>query len=247
MLFEYRAYTLRPGNEDAFWDAQQMRGLDPVKRPIMARVVGYFATRTGPVDQIVHLWRYDSYEDWYTRLYSGYGDPAAEPYYRKVRALMVAQESRFLAPAPIPELTPLWGGGNDWRTGDAPIADLAKTPDLLVEQTTHQLTPGSMPAFWAAYRDKGLRAGAKALDGMLGCFSTLVGQQHQVTQFRMHESAAGWAAADKMLRNDEAWRDFLEAVKPLTMSYDTKLMRPAALAAISPLFANAPGRPALAQ
>jgi hypothetical protein len=65
MLFEYRAYTLRPGNEDAFWDAQLMRGLDPVKRPIMARVVGYFATRTGPVDQIVHLWRFDSYEDWY--------------------------------------------------------------------------------------------------------------------------------------------------------------------------------------
>jgi hypothetical protein len=63
----------------------------------------------------------------------------------------------------------------------------------------------------------------------------------------MHESAAGWAAADEMLRNDEAWRDFLEAVKPLTVSYDTKLMRPTPLAAMSPLFASVPGRPALAQ
>lgn len=242
MLFEYRAYTLRPGNEYAFWDAQLMRGLDPQRRPIMARVVGYFATRTGPVDQIVHLWRFDSYDDWYTRLYSGYGDPANEPYYRKVRALMLAQENRFLAPAPVAELTPLWGNGNDWRTGGAPVADLASMPDLVIEQTVHQLAPGSMPAFWQAYREKGVRAGAAALDGLLGCFSTLVGQQHQVTQFRMHASAAAWAASAEALRRNVDWAAFLDAVKPLTVGYDSRLMRPSPIAAMSPLFASVPPR-----
>jgi hypothetical protein len=37
--------------------------------------------------------------------------------------------------------------------------------------------------------------------------------------------------------------DFLEAVKPLTASHDSTLMRPAPLAAMSPLFSNVPARP----
>jgi hypothetical protein len=70
----------------------------------------------------------------------------------------------------------------------------------------------------------------------------LVGRQHQVTQFRIHKSAADWAVADETLRHDQAWRDFLEAVKPLIASYDSTLMRPAPLAPMSPLFSNVPAR-----
>ncbi len=54
MLIEHRAYTLRPGNLDAFMQAQLDRGFELVGA-IMERLIGYFVVRSGPEDQIVHL------------------------------------------------------------------------------------------------------------------------------------------------------------------------------------------------
>ena len=119
MLLERRAYTLRPGAAEDFWKAQLVRGVTEEARPIMGRVIGWFEAASGPNTQIIHLWRYDSFEDWYSRLYSKRS--GAAEYYQLVRPLMLAQENRFMLPAPIPELTPYWGNGNDWLPGGPAI------------------------------------------------------------------------------------------------------------------------------
>lgn len=237
MLFEHRAYTLKPGATNAFWQAQVDRGFDLVK-PILDRSVGYFSACSGPVDQVVHLYRYDSYEDWTTRLHGLYAVAALEPYFKTVRALMVAQENKFLAPAPLIELTPIWGAGNDWLPGQGrpAVATSASGPDAVVEETTAILFPGALPLYWAAYREHGLGTPALGTESLLACFVSVVGRLHQVIHYRRYRSYAERQAFIAERDQDSHWQAFQRAIGPLVASNESKLLRPAPIPLMSPLF-----------
>lgn len=240
MLIEHRAYTLKPGNLERFYALQQERGFELV-RPIMERLIGYFTVQAGPLDQIVHIYRFDSYDDWTRRLHGLYGVTALEPYFKNVRPLMLAQENRFLVPAPITALTPLWGNGNDWLPGAKLAVDAAATPELVIEEATLVMVPGSLPVYWNAFREHGLAAratGGEALatQHLLGCFYTLVGRQHQVTHYRAYPSLAACRAHRQALADDPSWRTFMQTVAAMTASNEVKLMVPAPIAAMAPLF-----------
>jgi hypothetical protein len=62
MLFERRAYTLRPGTLDTFWGLQRKWNTPTNFRPLLERNIGYFSTTAGPAERIVHLYRRDSYD-----------------------------------------------------------------------------------------------------------------------------------------------------------------------------------------
>ena len=100
MLFEQRMYTLASESADRFWELQYERGFELV-RPIMERLVGYFSTRIGSNDVIVHWWRYDSFEDWRQRLHGLYEVDGLLPSFKKVRAILSAQENKFLHHSPF--------------------------------------------------------------------------------------------------------------------------------------------------
>jgi NIPSNAP len=239
MLIEHRAYTLRPGNLDAFLTAQTVRGFERV-RPIMECLIGYFVTQGGPETQIVHLYNFASYDDWTRRLHGLYGIKELEPYFKTVRPLMLAQENKFLVPAPIAELTPRWGNGNNWLPADGPILGrLGKATSNLVEESTLILTPGALVAYWQAYREQGLQAGSLATANLLGCFYCLVGRQHQVVHYRAYADYPALRSHRDALAANASWQAFQRVVAPLVMSAETKIMEPAPLAPMSPLFAGA--------
>lgn len=240
MLFEQRTYTLQPGNTDAFWAAQQARGFDLV-RPILERLVGYFRTKGGAREQVIHLYCFDDYHDWVERLHGLYGVPELEPYFRTVRPLMLAQENEFLAPAPLTELCPHWGDGR----GKAVRAALgASAPalggDIVIEQVTAQLLPGGLPAYWEGWRRHGLRCGAPATARLLGVFSTLVGAQHKITSYRWHRDLRQHDEHAAALAACQPWQRFLESIQDVVVRYETRLLAPAPLAPMSPLFAHRP-------
>ncbi|CAG9167562.1 hypothetical protein LMG23992_00840 [Cupriavidus laharis] len=243
MLFEQRIYTLVPGALDAFWQAQQDRGFELVQ-PILDRLVGYFSAESGPGDQVVHLYRYDSYDDWVKRLHGLYGVAALEPYFTRVRSLMLAQENKFLALAPLPELAPCWSGGNDWHPADGPIFPLAQGEaaamrDVVLDETTTVLRPGSLPAYWQAYREHGLHCRVESAGGLLGCFVSLVGRQHQVVHYRWHPDFAEREAFRCARLCDDNWQAFLAAIAPLVVCNARKVLRPAPIAELSPAFVRA--------
>lgn len=236
MLIEHRAYTLKPGNLDAFLQAQVTRGFDLVK-PIMERLIGYFITHGGPDTQVVHLYNFDSYEDWTRRLHGLYGVKGLEPYFGTVRPLMIAQENKFLAPAPITALTPRWGNGNSWLPAHGPILGrLGKPATTIIEESTLILCPGALPLYWQAYREHGLAAGGLATDSLVACFYTLVGRQHQVVHYRAYQDYAALRAHRDAAAANASWRAMQRAVAPFVAQADTKIMEPAPIAAMSPLF-----------
>jgi hypothetical protein len=237
MLFEHRAYTLKPGSTSAFWQAQTDRGFSLVQ-PIQERLVGYFHACSGPVDQVVHLYRYDSFDDWTKRLHGLYAVAALEPYFRTVRALMVAQENKFLSAAPIAELTPIWGEGRDWLPGDArpPVAKAGVHADAVVEESTTTLLPGTMPSYWQAYRELGLGPAALGTRSLLGTFVSVVGRLHQVVTYRRFRSYAERQAFGAERERDPQWKALQRAIDPCVASNEAKLLKPAPIAELSPLF-----------
>ena len=68
MLFERRAYTLRPGCEEAYWALQRQWNKPSAFRPLLERSVGFFAVAAGDAERIVHLYRWDDYDDAKRRL-----------------------------------------------------------------------------------------------------------------------------------------------------------------------------------
>ena len=103
MIFERRRYTLRPGQYDEFIRLQHERGFDGPFARVVERVIGYFISVSGPVEQIVHLYRYDDFDDWIDRLHGLYGIPEMEPYFTGARAILAEQDVEFFRHAPIDE------------------------------------------------------------------------------------------------------------------------------------------------
>jgi len=238
MLFERRNYTLKPGATPAFWQAQEDRGWELV-RPIQERLIGYFSNLSGPVDQVTHLYRYDSYEDWKRRLHGLYAVPELEPYFQTVRGLMTAQENAFYVPAPVVALNPLWGGGADWQP-DQPLPRLAEaSPRSLVQECCIALLPGAQPRYWQAWNELACDTGGAAILGrgsLIACLVSQVGQQHQVLVYRHFADLAAREQLDAARQSHPIWRRFMSAVAPLIATQTSRWLRPGPLPQLAPLF-----------
>jgi hypothetical protein len=63
-------------------------------------MVGYFMTEIGPLNQVVHMWGYDSLDQRTERRAALGADPAWQAYVAKIRPLIITQESKILLPMP---------------------------------------------------------------------------------------------------------------------------------------------------
>ncbi|NKB49063.1 MAG: hypothetical protein GKS02_06825 [Alphaproteobacteria bacterium] len=239
MVIEYRAYTMKPGNLGKFYQAQVERGFDGVMAPLMRDcLIGYFATVSGPNEQLVHLYAMDDLEDWRKRYADIYVLPEMQPYFEMVRPLMLKQENKFLTPAPIDAISPLYGAGRDWRPGGTTLADLQRVPNLLVEEQTISLVPGGLPKYWAAYEEHALAAISPLETNWIGCFFILIGGLHQVFNFWYFDDMADRQRRHNAVAMNPRWQAFLDQIRPLVVGRDSKLMTPAPVSDMSPLFAG---------
>ena len=58
MIVEQRSYTLQPGALPRFLAAYEQYGL-PAHQDVYERLVGYYVSETGTLNQIVQLWAFD--------------------------------------------------------------------------------------------------------------------------------------------------------------------------------------------
>ena len=238
MILEQRTYTVHPGNMAAFWQVQVDRGFDII-RPVMERALGTYRTIEGTAEQVVHLFRYDDLNDWQARLRSQYGLPELLPYFAKVRPMMARQVNAFWLPAPIDAAVPLWSGGRDWLPGDTPIASLADHPDLVIEQETLSLQPGKLPLFWPLLEKDGMAALAPLDEGLIGCFYAMIGVQHQVVWYRWADSVETLRARRRKAATGREWARYSKALRGMSTDRETRILAPAPVPAMTPLFVEA--------
>ena len=100
MIVEQRTYRLRAGTVREYLRTYEAEGL-PLQIKHLGRLVGYFYTDSGPLNQIVHLWAYDDASDRTDRRARLSADPAWIAYAPKIFTLIETQESKILIPAPF--------------------------------------------------------------------------------------------------------------------------------------------------
>jgi hypothetical protein len=106
VIVEMREYTLQAGKVPEYLELYESEGL-AIQRELLGHLVGYYATEVGPaVNQVVHLWAYETFEDREARRRRLAADPGWQSYVQKIRPMLVAQCNRLMRPAPFfePEL-----------------------------------------------------------------------------------------------------------------------------------------------
>jgi len=235
MILEHRAYTMKPGLRERFYETQVERGFDAV-RPVIERVIGYFSTVSGPADQVVHIYAFDSLEDWRSRLHGLYDVPELQPYFLNVRPLMLAQENRLLMPAPVAALTPHFSAENYWTPNDPPLADPATTSELLVEEQIVSITPGALRKYWDLMEKHGVPAMTPLETNTIGSFYTIAGPLHQAYHYWFFDGFDDRTRRQNAVRANPEWVKFQEETRPYTVGQESKLMVPAPVPKMIPLF-----------
>jgi hypothetical protein len=100
MIVEERIYTLHAGQAPEYLRLYEAEGLE-IQRAILGRMVGYFSTEVGPLNQIVHLWAYRDLGERTERRARLGADPGWQRYVKRIRPLIAHQENKLLVPAPF--------------------------------------------------------------------------------------------------------------------------------------------------
>ncbi|WP_033289079.1 NIPSNAP family protein [Amycolatopsis jejuensis] len=207
-VIERRCYTLKPGCATMFWELQREFNQGETMHPVLSHHICYFSTQGEATERIVHLYSFDSLDQWDESYQRVYRQHPAE-YYRRARPLLTAQETTFLRP----------GGGT-------PITPPPPDPTLTVVEERFDLWPGAAPEYWrrcADFEDADLRA------HRIGDFGSLMGKLHQIYRYSWWVDMAGYRRAPSALR-------FRQAVASLTATSAVTRLRPAPLPSHRALF-----------
>ncbi|WP_298163259.1 NIPSNAP family protein [Brevundimonas sp.] len=101
MLVELRTYTFEAGALPVFLAAYRA-GPDRLQESILGDRVGYYVAETGDVNELVHLWRYESFEDRRARRAELAARPEWADFLRGILPLLKSQQSRILTPVELP-------------------------------------------------------------------------------------------------------------------------------------------------
>jgi hypothetical protein len=105
MIVEMRTYTLALGATGRYFKLYGEKGLSVQKR-ILGHLVGYYGVEVGPLNQVIHLWAYDSLDERAKRRAALWADKEWLAYVAEVGGLVVKQENQILTPAPFFEVPP---------------------------------------------------------------------------------------------------------------------------------------------
>jgi hypothetical protein len=100
MIVEMRTYTLALGATGRYFKLYGDKGL-AVQKHILGHLVGYYSVEVGPLNQVVHLWAYDSLDERAKRRAALWADPDWLAYVGEVGPLVLKQENQILNPAPF--------------------------------------------------------------------------------------------------------------------------------------------------
>ena len=98
MIVEQRTYTLPHGTMATYLERYEKNAL-PVQMKHLGRLLGFYVTEIGTLNQVVHLWAYDSLADREQRREKLAADPAWQEFMRINAGSFTHQEVKIMKPA----------------------------------------------------------------------------------------------------------------------------------------------------
>lgn len=97
MILDLRIYDVQPAFVRAYLDLYVAEGM-AIQTGHLGQLVGFFTTDAGTVNQVVHIWRYESAGDREARRAALEADPAWQAFRAKAAQYVTRMESRILKP-----------------------------------------------------------------------------------------------------------------------------------------------------
>ena len=97
MIVEMRTYTLHPGKVGPYLALYEAEGLETQTR-ILGKLVGYYSTEVGDVNQVVHLWAYADLNERQEKWGKWARDPRRTEIMAKLRGVVLSQSNKILSP-----------------------------------------------------------------------------------------------------------------------------------------------------
>jgi hypothetical protein len=99
MIVDLRTYTVKPGKLAAYVKMYQELGW-PLQQKYLGTCLGWYTVAEGPLNTVVHMWRYDSQADREARRAAMAKDPEWQEFIRvsAEAGLLLKQENVFLSP-----------------------------------------------------------------------------------------------------------------------------------------------------
>lgn len=97
MVIEERTYSVVPGQVPTLIALYEREGYAAHRRHL-GDPIGWFTSEFGTLNQIVHMWRFDSLEDRDRRRAALYTDPEWLAFLPKALPFILKQENRILKP-----------------------------------------------------------------------------------------------------------------------------------------------------
>ena len=91
MIVEMRTYTIKPLQTAAFLALYERLAL-PLQKHHLGRLIGFFVSEVGPLNQVVHLWSFDSLAERERRRKEMEADPGFDTYRKALQELDVIQQ-----------------------------------------------------------------------------------------------------------------------------------------------------------
>ena len=102
-IFELRTYHLRVGAAQEYVRQFELKGLPVISQ--YCTLVGYWIAETGLLNKVVHLWRYESFEQRQMLRHNLANDPAwRDGYIPSAAPLIVSQENTIMMAPPFSPL-----------------------------------------------------------------------------------------------------------------------------------------------
>jgi len=204
MIHERRTYTIQPAK---FKDFVALTAKVGIKlRTKHSKLVGYWTTEIGELNQVVHLWEYENF-DHRTRVRAALAKDKAwhTQYLARSRPMIQRQESMVLVPADFWSFTPPTGAG-------------------IYELRSYRLYPGKVPE-WLGHFKTGLPARLK-YSKPVAIWSSELGELNRVVHLWQYESLEHRAQLRKACMADPVWKQTVEKLQPLMQVMESKILVP---------------------
>lgn len=98
MIVDVRTYTLVTRKTPQYLQVFETYGLPVMKRHGL-ELMGYYTSQIGALNQVVHLWRYDSLADLERKRAARDADPAWSDFLSRTEGMVLLQENKIMRPA----------------------------------------------------------------------------------------------------------------------------------------------------
>ena len=179
MIVEFRTYTLQPGSVAT---VEERFGQALPNRAKLSPLAAFWHTEVGPLNRVIHVWAYDSFEE-RTRIRAA--SQKLEGWPPNIREFVTEQQSEIFLPAPFsPKLEPRQLGN-------------------LYEIRTYTLKPGGIPGVidrWSTQIAERIK-----LSPLAGAWYSELGGLNRWCHIWAYKDAAERFAVRERARNEGVW------------------------------------------